>query len=58
MGCAREQHKILADFHRIGTIRVTEALNTLEKAQLAGAEPSSPGPAWGILAGLLLAFRG
>ncbi|XP_054435479.1 ly6/PLAUR domain-containing protein 4 [Pteronotus mesoamericanus] len=58
MGCAREQHKILADFHRIGTIRVTEILNVLEKAQIAGAEPSSRGPTWGILAGLLLALRG
>ncbi|KAM5297885.1 ly6/PLAUR domain-containing protein 4 isoform 1-T1 [Glossophaga mutica] len=57
MGCAREQHKILADFHHIGTIRVTEALNILEKAQIAGAEPSSWGPAWGLLTGLLLAFR-
>ncbi|EPQ18705.1 Ly6/PLAUR domain-containing protein 4 [Myotis brandtii] len=57
MGCAREYRKLLADFRYIGTIRVTEALNVLQKAQVAGAEPSSRGPAWGILSGLLLAFR-
>lgn len=57
MGCARGHHKLLADFHHIGSIRVTEVLNVLEKAQIAGVEPSSRGPAWGILSGLLLAFR-
>ncbi|XP_066227931.1 ly6/PLAUR domain-containing protein 4 isoform X1 [Saccopteryx leptura] len=57
MGCARGHHKILANFHQIGTIRVTEVLNVLEKAQIAAAEPSSRVPAWGILSGLLLAFK-
>ncbi|CAK6437125.1 unnamed protein product [Pipistrellus nathusii] len=57
MGCAREYSKLLADFQYIGTIRVTEALNILQKSQVAGAESSSRGPAWGILSGLLLAFR-
>ncbi|KAF0878894.1 LYPD4 protein, partial [Crocuta crocuta] len=57
MGCARGHQKLLADFHHIGTIRVTEVLNVLERAQIAGAEPSSQSPAWGILSGLLLAFR-
>ncbi|XP_004440165.1 PREDICTED: ly6/PLAUR domain-containing protein 4 [Ceratotherium simum simum] len=57
MGCAREQAKLLAHFYQIGSISVTEVLNIVEKAQIAGAEPSSQGPAWGILLGLLLAFR-
>ncbi|NP_001182280.1 ly6/PLAUR domain-containing protein 4 isoform X1 [Sus scrofa] len=57
MGCAREQAKILAHFHHIGSIRVTEVINILEKAQLAGAEPSSRSSAGGILLGFLLAFR-
>ncbi|KAM7058397.1 ly6/PLAUR domain-containing protein 4 [Molossus nigricans] len=57
MGCTRGHHKLFTDFHYIGTMRVTEVLNVLEKAQIAGAEPSSWDPAWGILSGLLLAFR-
>ncbi|TEA42832.1 hypothetical protein DBR06_SOUSAS1610371 [Sousa chinensis] len=57
MGCARENTDILSHFHHIGSIRVTEAINILEKAQFAGAEPSSGRPAWGILLGLLFAFR-
>lgn len=36
---------------------MSEVLNIVDKAQIAGAEPSSRGPAWGILLGLLLAFR-
>lgn len=57
MGCAREHRKVLADFRHIGSIRVTEVLNVLEKAQAAGAELSSRHPALGILLGLLLALR-
>ncbi|XP_045642418.1 ly6/PLAUR domain-containing protein 4 isoform X2 [Ursus americanus] len=57
LGCARGHHKLLADYRHIGNIRVTEVLNILEKAQIAGAEPSSRSPAWSILSGLLLAFR-
>ncbi|XP_073746340.1 ly6/PLAUR domain-containing protein 4 isoform X1 [Callorhinus ursinus] len=57
LGCARGHQKLLADYHHIGNIRVTEVLNILEKAQRAGAEPSSQSPAWSILSGLLLAFR-
>ncbi|XP_059941070.1 ly6/PLAUR domain-containing protein 4 isoform X1 [Mesoplodon densirostris] len=57
MGCAREYTDILAHFHHIGSIRVTEAINILEKAQFAGAEPSRRRPAWGVLLGLLFAFR-
>ncbi|XP_015985380.2 ly6/PLAUR domain-containing protein 4 [Rousettus aegyptiacus] len=56
MGCARDHHKILAHAHHIGYIRVTEILNILERAQIAGAKPSKCA-AWGILSGLLLAFR-
>uniref|UniRef100_A0A673UEK5 LY6/PLAUR domain containing 4 n=1 Tax=Suricata suricatta TaxID=37032 RepID=A0A673UEK5_SURSU len=54
MGCARGHQKLLADFHHIGNIRVTEVLNIIERAQIAGAEPSGRSPAWGILSGLLL----
>uniref|UniRef100_A0A8C8ZU67 LY6/PLAUR domain containing 4 n=1 Tax=Prolemur simus TaxID=1328070 RepID=A0A8C8ZU67_PROSS len=57
MGCAREHHQLLADFQHIGSIRVSEVLNILEKSQIAGAGPSRQRPAWGILLGLLLAFR-
>ncbi|XP_029069390.1 ly6/PLAUR domain-containing protein 4 isoform X2 [Monodon monoceros] len=57
MGCAREYTDILSHFHHIGSIRVTEAINILEKAQFAGAEPSSGRPAWGTLLGLLFALR-
>ncbi|XP_058901125.1 ly6/PLAUR domain-containing protein 4 isoform X2 [Kogia breviceps] len=57
MGCAREYTHIFAHFHHIGSIRVTEVINILEKAQFAGAEPSGRRPAWGILLGLLFAFR-
>ncbi|XP_007102229.1 ly6/PLAUR domain-containing protein 4 isoform X1 [Physeter macrocephalus] len=57
MGCAREYTHILAHFHHIGSIRVTEVINIVEKAQFAGAEPSGRRPAWGILLGLLFAFR-
>lgn len=57
MGCAHDHYRMLAHVHHIGNIRVTEVLNVLEKAQVAGAGPSSWGLAWGILSGLLLAFR-
>ncbi|XP_010945058.1 ly6/PLAUR domain-containing protein 4 [Camelus dromedarius] len=57
MGCTREHTRALADLHHIGSIRVTEVINILERVQPAGAEPSSRSPAWGILLGLLLAFR-
>lgn len=36
---------------------MTEVLNIVQKAQMAGAEPSIRGPDWAILSGLLLAFR-
>ncbi|XP_006142047.1 ly6/PLAUR domain-containing protein 4 isoform X2 [Tupaia chinensis] len=57
MGCARGYQKLLEDFQYIGSIRVTEVLNILEKSQIVGAGLSSRGPAWGILLGFLLAFR-
>ncbi|XP_053460858.1 ly6/PLAUR domain-containing protein 4 [Nycticebus coucang] len=57
MGCAREHHQLLADFQHIGSIRVTEVLNILEKSQIISAASSRQCPAWGILLGLLLAFR-
>ncbi|XP_059239411.1 ly6/PLAUR domain-containing protein 4 isoform X1 [Mustela nigripes] len=57
LGCARGHHKLLENYHHIGNIRVTEVLNILRKAQIAGAEPSSWNPAWSLLSGLLLAFR-
>ncbi|KAK2502175.1 hypothetical protein MC885_020907 [Smutsia gigantea] len=46
VGCAREYRKLLAEFHHIGSIRVTEVLSVLEKAQIAGAELSSQRPPW------------
>ncbi|XP_060042470.1 ly6/PLAUR domain-containing protein 4 isoform X2 [Erinaceus europaeus] len=58
MGCAYEQNKILTKFQNIGTIKVTEVINILEKTQISGSEPSTPGPAWGILLSFLFAFRG
>ncbi|XP_037847251.2 ly6/PLAUR domain-containing protein 4 isoform X1 [Chlorocebus sabaeus] len=57
MGCAREHNQLLADFHHIGSIKVTEVLNILEKSQIVGAASSRQGPAWGVLLGLLFAFR-
>ncbi|XP_004644401.1 ly6/PLAUR domain-containing protein 4 [Octodon degus] len=57
MGCAREYERLLAKFHYIGSIQVTEALNILEKSQVFGAGPSSQGSSGGILLGLLLVFR-
>ncbi|XP_008588992.1 PREDICTED: ly6/PLAUR domain-containing protein 4 [Galeopterus variegatus] len=56
MGCAREHQKILGDFQYIGSIKVTEVLNVLEKSQIIDAGSSSRDPAWGILLGTLLAF--
>nr|XP_004670368.1 ly6/PLAUR domain-containing protein 4 [Jaculus jaculus] len=57
MGCAREHHKLLTDFQRIGSIQVTEILNILEKSHVAGSGPSGSRPSWGILLVLLPAFR-
>ncbi|XP_013364184.1 PREDICTED: ly6/PLAUR domain-containing protein 4 isoform X2 [Chinchilla lanigera] len=57
MGCAYEYEKLLAKYHYIGSIQVTEVLNILEKSQVFGAGPSSRGSSWGILLGLLLVFR-
>ncbi|XP_023085203.1 ly6/PLAUR domain-containing protein 4 isoform X1 [Piliocolobus tephrosceles] len=57
MGCAREHNRLLADFHHIGSIKVTEVLNILEKSQIVDAASSRQGPAWGVLLGLLFAFR-
>ncbi|XP_017358643.1 ly6/PLAUR domain-containing protein 4 [Cebus imitator] len=57
MGCAREYNQLLADFHHIGSIKVTEVLNILEKSQIVGAGSSRQGPAWGVLLGLLFVFR-
>ncbi|XP_010379069.1 ly6/PLAUR domain-containing protein 4 [Rhinopithecus roxellana] len=57
MGCAREHNQLLADFHHIGSIKVTEVLNILEKSQIVGAASSRQGPAWGVFLGLLFAFR-
>ncbi|XP_012414665.1 ly6/PLAUR domain-containing protein 4 isoform X2 [Trichechus manatus latirostris] len=57
MGCARDYQRLLADFRTIGSIRVTEVRNILEKAQIVSGGPSSRSPAYGVLLGLLLAFR-
>ncbi|KAL4832093.1 hypothetical protein H8958_019570 [Nasalis larvatus] len=57
MGCAREHNQLLADFHHIGSIKVTEVLNILEKSQIVGAASSRQGPASGVFLGLLFAFR-
>ncbi|KAM6223668.1 ly6/PLAUR domain-containing protein 4 [Rhynchocyon petersi] len=56
MGCAHSYQRLLADFRTIGSIRVTEVRNILERAQISGAQVSSWGPACGVLLGLLLAF--
>uniref|UniRef100_A0A2K5DQU4 LY6/PLAUR domain containing 4 n=1 Tax=Aotus nancymaae TaxID=37293 RepID=A0A2K5DQU4_AOTNA len=45
MSCAREYKQLLADFHHIGSIKVTEVLNILEKSQIVGAGSSRQGPA-------------
>ncbi|XP_054528514.1 ly6/PLAUR domain-containing protein 4 isoform X2 [Pan troglodytes] len=57
MGCAREHNQLLVDFHHIGSIKVTEVLNILEKSQIVGAASSRQDPAWGVVLGLLFAFR-
>ncbi|XP_008069231.1 ly6/PLAUR domain-containing protein 4 isoform X2 [Carlito syrichta] len=57
MGCARKYQHLLANFHNIGSIKVTEQLNVLERSQMADARPSRQSPAWSIPLGLLLAFR-
>ncbi|PNJ19162.1 ly6/PLAUR domain-containing protein 4 isoform X2 [Pongo abelii] len=57
MGCAREHNQLLADFHHIGSIKVTEVLNILEKSQIVGAASSRQDPAWGVFLGFLFAFR-
>ncbi|XP_054319362.2 ly6/PLAUR domain-containing protein 4 isoform X2 [Pongo pygmaeus] len=57
MGCAHEHNQLLADFHHIGSIKVTEVLNILEKSQIVGAASSRQDPAWGVFLGFLFAFR-
>ncbi|EHB02510.1 Ly6/PLAUR domain-containing protein 4 [Heterocephalus glaber] len=57
LGCAPDSVKLLANFQHIGSIRVTEVLNVLEKSQIVGAGPSSRGSSWGILLGLQVVFR-
>ncbi|XP_075392634.1 ly6/PLAUR domain-containing protein 4 [Tenrec ecaudatus] len=57
MGCARDYQSLLSDYRTIGSIRVTEVQNILDRAQLSGTEASCRGPAYGILLGLLLTFR-
>lgn len=57
MGCARDSGKILADFQRIGSIKVTEMVNVIEKSQTAGAGHCTPGPSWSILICPLFIFR-
>ncbi|XP_061244457.1 ly6/PLAUR domain-containing protein 4 isoform X2 [Bos javanicus] len=58
MGCAREHTSVLAHFHHIGSIRVTEVINIVEKALFTGAGTPCRSPSWGILLGLLFAFKG
>uniref|UniRef100_A0AC11EUT0 LY6/PLAUR domain containing 4 n=1 Tax=Ovis aries TaxID=9940 RepID=A0AC11EUT0_SHEEP len=58
MGCARELSSVLAHFHHIGSIRVTEVVNVIEKALFSGAGTPCQSPSWGILLGLLFAFKG
>ncbi|XP_040590524.1 ly6/PLAUR domain-containing protein 4 isoform X2 [Mesocricetus auratus] len=57
MGCVRESHKLLADFQHIGSIRVTEVVNVLDKSEAVGAGHCSQGPPWIILLCTLLIFR-
>ncbi|XP_069919380.1 ly6/PLAUR domain-containing protein 4 [Oryctolagus cuniculus] len=56
-GCAQAHRHLLAEFHHIGSIWVTEGLNILDRSQVVGAGPPSRGPAWSMLLGLLLALR-
>ncbi|CAH7383708.1 ly6/PLAUR domain-containing protein 4 [Phodopus roborovskii] len=49
MGCVRESHKLLANFQHIGSIRVTEAINILDKSEAVDAGHCSQGPPWTIL---------
>ncbi|XP_059732908.1 ly6/PLAUR domain-containing protein 4 isoform X4 [Bos taurus] len=58
MGCAREHTSVFAHFHHIGSIRVTEVINIVEKALFTGAGTPCRSPSWGILLGLLFAFKG
>ncbi|XP_047383845.1 ly6/PLAUR domain-containing protein 4 isoform X2 [Sciurus carolinensis] len=57
LGCTRKYQSLLSNFHHIGSIKVTEVLNIIEKSQIVGAGPSSQDRSWGILLGLLLVFR-
>ncbi|XP_021519868.1 ly6/PLAUR domain-containing protein 4 [Meriones unguiculatus] len=57
MGCARDSGKILADFQRIGSIKVTEVVNIIEKSQVAGAGHCIRGPSWSVLMCPLFIFR-
>ncbi|KAM4825660.1 ly6/PLAUR domain-containing protein 4 isoform 2-T2 [Thomomys bottae] len=56
MGCAHEQHRLLADFQHVGSIQVTEILNNMDKSQTAGGSPSCRGSLGGLVLGLLLTF--
>ncbi|XP_076987754.1 ly6/PLAUR domain-containing protein 4 [Tamandua tetradactyla] len=57
MGCVPQRQKLLAAFRAVGSIRVIENLNILEKSEIAGAEPSIRGSALGFFLGLLMAFK-
>ncbi|XP_069855208.1 ly6/PLAUR domain-containing protein 4-like isoform X1 [Dipodomys merriami] len=58
MGCARQQHKLLADFQHVGSIQVTETLNNMDKSQSTGGGSalSCHGSFGGLVLGLLLAL--
>uniref|UniRef100_H0UX32 LY6/PLAUR domain containing 4 n=1 Tax=Cavia porcellus TaxID=10141 RepID=H0UX32_CAVPO len=57
MGCTNAYRSFLAKFHHIGSIRVTEELNIVEKSWLIGAGHSSLGSFWSVLLGFLLIFK-
>ncbi|XP_058530323.1 ly6/PLAUR domain-containing protein 4 isoform X1 [Ochotona princeps] len=56
-GCAQSRQHLLGEFHHIGSIRVTEGLNIMDRSQVAGARPAPRGPAWSVLFGFLLACK-
>ncbi|XP_021075538.1 ly6/PLAUR domain-containing protein 4 [Mus pahari] len=58
MGCARDSHKLLADFQHIGSIRVSEVINVLDKSEAVSAGHCSGGStSWSALFCLLRLFR-
>uniref|UniRef100_A0A8C6MT10 Ly6/Plaur domain containing 4 n=1 Tax=Mus spicilegus TaxID=10103 RepID=A0A8C6MT10_MUSSI len=57
MGCARDSHKLLADFQHIGSIRVTEVINVLDKSEAVSAGHCSRGTSWSVLLCLLILLR-